>query len=379
MPVPIMPPPAPPLQLPASPASLRAALLGWYDRHRRKLPWRAEGGDKPDAYAVLVSEVMLQQTTAATVGPRFADFMARFPSLPALAAASLEEVLHAWQGLGYYRRARALHECARAVMQHFAGVLPKEEAALRALPGVGPYTAAAVAAIAHDRPAVPVDGNVERVLARLASVELPMPAARKPIGRLAAGLASTERPGDLAQALMDLGATICTPRRPSCLACPWRGPCRAQARGIAERLPQSAAKRLRPERKGVAFLLARSDGAVLFRRRSMGGLLPGMMELPASPWDRPGPPEDEGAAPLAHAPIRADWRMLPGEVRHVFTHFALTLKLARAEAETGPAGLWIAPEKFHELALPTLTRKLLVHAGLALPTRPPQRRQAPSR
>jgi A/G-specific adenine glycosylase len=360
------------LALPDEPARLRRRLLAWYDRHRRRLPWRAAPGEPADAYAVLVSEIMLQQTTVAAVSPRFTAFLARFPTVEALAHAPLEDVLHAWQGLGYYRRARALHACAQAIMARHGGVLPADEAALRALPGIGPYTAAAVAAIAFGRASVPVDGNVERVLARLVGIATPLPAAKREISGLAMRLAAADRPSDLAQALMDLGALVCTPRAPACLGCPWSEVCVGAASGRPEALPARLARKPRPRREAVAFLLRRPDGAVLFRRRPLAGLLGGMIELPASPW--------EGAAPVAdpfrHAPAAAEWRLVAGEVEHVFTHFALTLRLATAVGEPEVEGIWARPEAFGELALPSLTRKLLAHAGLV---RPAQRRQASAR
>jgi A/G-specific adenine glycosylase len=348
-------------QLPADPALLRRALLDWYDRHRRRLPWRALPGLAADPYAVLVSEVMLQQTTVATVRPRFGAFMSRFPTPAALAAADLDAVLHAWQGLGYYRRGRALHACAQALVGRHGGRVPADPAALAALPGVGAYTAAAVAAIAFDRPVVPVDGNVERVLARLVALESPLPGARRTVTSQAEALAGGGRAGDLAQALMDLGAALCTPRRPLCLACPWRSWCVAAATGRSAELPLRAERATRPLRRGTAFLLLRPDGAMLLRRRPPTGLLGGMIDLPATPWET-------GAAPdylAAHAPGPAAWCLLPGAVRHVFTHFALELRLARGLLDgAAPGGLWAQPADLAALALPTLARKVLAHAGV---------------
>jgi A/G-specific adenine glycosylase len=339
---------------------LVARLLAWYDRHRRRLPWRAEPGAAADPYQVLLSEIMLQQTTAATVSRRFPEFLARFPSLEALAAADLNEVLHGWQGLGYYRRARALHALARAVLVRHGGRLPSDPAALRALPGIGPYTASALRAIALGQPAVPVDGNVLRVLARLHRVETPLPAAEPELNARAQALASDHRPGDVAQALMDLGATVCRPRAPRCAACPWRAACAAHAEGIAEQLPRRAVRRARPVRRGLAFLLVRVDGAMLFRRRPAEGLLGGLHELPSSPWQ-----EGElvvGTA-LGHAPAAAEWRLHARPVRHVFTHFVLELTLAEATTTGGPAGIWCRAAELDRLALPTVMRKLLRQAG----------------
>ncbi len=352
----------------AAAATLIGRLLAWYDRHRRLLPWRAEPGSAADPYHVLLSEFMLQQTTVATVGPRFADFLARFPSLDTLAAADRADVLHAWQGLGYYRRAHALHALARTVVARHGGRLPTDAAALRALPGIGPYTAGALGAIAFGQPVVPVDGNVLRVLARLHRVETPLPAALPELNALAEALATDHRPADVAQALMDLGATVCRPRQPRCEVCPWRTACAAHAAGIEGQLPRRAARPARPVRRGLAFLLARPDGALLFRRRPAQGLLGGMHELPSSPWQ-----EGELAleAALGHAPAAAHWRLHAPPVQHVFTHFVLELTLAQATAKAtttaGPAGLWCQVADLDRLALPTLMRKLLRRAGLEDP------------
>lgn len=360
---------APQPTLPCTAAALRGRLLHWYDRAKRSLPWRALPGEAADPWAVLLSEVMLQQTTVATVRGRYADFLARFPDAPAMAGASLDEVLHAWQGLGYYRRARGLHALAAAIAQRHGGRLPADEAALSALPGLGPYTVAAVRAIAFAVPVVPVDGNVARVLARLAEVRVPLPAAMPALRRLAGDLAGGERPGDLAQALIELGALVCRPRAPACPACPWCQSCRARASGTAETLPRKAARKERPVRHAVAFVVERADGAVLFRRRPATGLLAGMIELPSTEW-LAGPAPD-GRRALAEAPPGSGWTAVPGSVRHVFTHMTLETSLLRgrapAGAEGGADGLWRRPERFVELALPTLTRKLLRHAGFPVP------------
>jgi A/G-specific adenine glycosylase len=311
-----------------------ADLLGWYDRHRRVLPWRAGPGDRADPYVVWLSEIMLQQTTVAAVAPRFAAFLSRFPDVGALAGARWEEVARAWAGLGYYARARNLHAAAKAVAAR--GGFPEDEAGLRALPGVGAYTAAAVAAIAFGRPAVPVDGNVERVMARLFAVRETLPGARAALAAharaLGAAAAARARPGDFAQALFDLGATLCTPRRPGCALCPLRGGCEAHAQAIAEALPAKAPKTARPRRHGTAFWLEDARGHVLLRRRPHEGLLGGMPELPGTPW-RAEPWGQEEAC--AHAPAAASWSSA-GLVRHVFTHFALDLSVLVGRVDALP-------------------------------------------
>lgn len=352
----------------AGPAGSRAPdlagrLLAWYDRHARDLPWRGRSGCRADPYAVWLSEIMLQQTTVATVGPYFRDFLARWPRVGDLAAAELDDVLVAWQGLGYYARARNLHKCARAVAGEHGGRFPDTEDGLRALPGIGAYTAAAIAAIAFDRPATVVDGNVERVIARLRQVEEPLPGAKERIRALAAEITPETRPGDYAQAIMDLGATICSPRRPACALCPWRPDCAARLAGIAETLPRKAPKRERPVRRGVAFWLRRGDGAVLLRRRPEEGLLGGMMEIPSTEWREGGPGEAE--AVLA-APAAAEWRRLPGLARHGFTHFEIEFEVWSARVEDGAAaeaeGIWWPVERLAEQALPTAIKKIVAHA-----------------
>jgi A/G-specific adenine glycosylase len=341
-----------------------APLLAWYDRHRRVLPFRSQGGPgggHPDPYQVWLSEVMLQQTTVAAVGPRFDRFLARFPTVEALAAAPEGDVMEEWAGLGYYARARNLHACARLVAGR--GGFPRDAAGLRELPGIGAYTAAAVAAIAFDQPVVPVDGNVERVVARLAAEEAPLPGARPRLAVLAGGFmenpAARGRPGDFAQALFDLGATICTPRRPACALCPWRGDCAAQQRGIQEELPRKAPKRARPLRHGVHFLLTDSVGQVLLRRRPPRGLLGGMLEVPGTPWrdERWGEAEAQDFAPLPGL----SWRRVPGVARHGFTHFELEMVLLAAEipALLPPDGMEARPLAEAESALPTVMRRLL--------------------
>jgi A/G-specific adenine glycosylase len=351
---------------PDAPSSYRpdpASLLAWYDRQRRLLPWRAPPGSRPDPYRVWLSEIMLQQTTVATVGPYFDRFVARWPDISALAAAPLDDVLRLWQGLGYYARARNLHACARVLAERHGGRFPDSRAALRALPGIGAYTAAAIAAIAFDRRVAAVDGNVERVVARLHAVAAPLPAAKPRLAALAAALVPSQRPGDFAQAMMDLGATVCTPRRPRCVLCPWRSACAAGRSGRAEAFPARAERPERPQRFGVAFWLTRADGAVLLRRRPDNGLLGGMIEIPSTTW-RALPWGLDEAMPAAPAP--AEWSLLPGTVRHGFTHFRLELAVAAATAAAPVDGLWSPIDRLGEHALPTLMKKVVGHAVSAL-------------
>jgi A/G-specific adenine glycosylase len=346
------------------PVPSAAALLAWYDRHRRKLPWRALPGEAPDPYRVWLSEIMLQQTTVKTVAPYYARFLDRFPSVERLAAASLDDVLRAWAGLGYYARGRNLHACAQAVVARHGGRFPATEAELAELPGIGPYTAAAVAAIAFDAPATPVDGNVERVVTRLFAIEAALPEAKPDIRRLAATLTPPRRAGDFAQAMMDLGATLCSPKKPACALCPWRDACMAHARGDAETFPRKAAKREGKLRRGAAFVVVRADGHVLLRTRPAKGLLGGMSEVPTSAWTH----EFDDDTALADAPrfARATWRRVPGRVSHVFTHFPLelTVHVARVGASTkAPAGTrWVTLDELKDEALPNLMRKVVAHA-----------------
>ncbi len=336
-------------------------LLAWYDRHRRLLPWRALPGTTPDPYHVWLSEIMLQQTTVAAVGPYFESFLRRWPAVADLAAAELDDVLHAWQGLGYYARARNMHRCARHVAGAPGGRFPDCEAELLKLPGIGPYTAAAIAAIAFGRRAVVVDGNVERVMARTFAVEDTLPGAKRRLHELAGGLTPDFRPGDYAQAVMDLGATVCMPRRPNCVVCPWRDDCRG--RDIADSLPRRTPKPERPLRRGIAFWITRPDGAVLLRRRPESGLLGGMIEAPSTEW-REGPMPSFAAARKA-APLPArDWRQLPGRVDHGFTHFRLELAVLSGSVgrNAGAGGLWCHPDRLGEQALPTVMKKLARHA-----------------
>jgi A/G-specific adenine glycosylase len=268
-------------------------------------------------------------------------------------------VLHQWQGLGYYARARNLHACAKAVAEQHGGKFPEDVVGLRALPGIGDYTAAAIAAIAFDRREAAVDGNVERVMARVFAVREQMPFAKPRLRTLARELVPARRAGDFAQAMMDLGATICTPRRPRCVLCPWREGCAARAGGFAEDLPARAEKSERPLRHGIVFWLVRGDGAVLLRRRPERGLLGGMIEVPSTPWREAS---WDMAEALAVAPARAEWAALPGTVQHGFTHFRLDLMILAGRGELLPDGIWARPEQFKDYALPTLTKKVVKHA-----------------
>jgi A/G-specific adenine glycosylase len=329
------------------------------------LPWRARAGRRADPYAVWLSEIMLQQTTVKTVGPYYAKFLQRWPTVEALAAAPLDDVLRAWAGLGYYARARNLHACARAVVERHGGIFPDSIETLRALPGFGEYTAAAVGSIAFDLPAVPVDGNVERVVTRLFAVEEALPTAKPEIKRLATSLLPPQRSGDFAQALMDLGATICSPKKPACALCPWNEPCIARARGDQETFPRKAPKREGKQRYGAAFVALRADGYVLLRQRPEKGLLGSMTEVPGTDWAHDFDP----AIALDAAPkfrIKPQWRKLAGQVTHVFTHFPLALTVFIAEvprATPAPKGArWAERAGLGDEALPTVMRKVLAHA-----------------
>lgn len=338
-------------------AEVSQRLLDWYDANARDMPWRTGPADRragifPDPYRVWLSEVMLQQTTVAAVQNHFRRFTARWPAVADLAAAEDGEVMAEWAGLGYYARARNLLKCARAVVRDHEGRFPETSTELRTLPGIGPYTAAAIAAIAFDEPATVVDGNVERVIARLFAVEEPLPRVKPRLTELAAHLTPKARPGDHAQAMMDLGATICSPRSPACGICPLMELCAGRAAGIAETLPRKAPKAARPERQGIAYLAFRADGSVLLERRPDSGLLGGMLGWPGSLWaegePRPAPPLD------------ADWLEAPAPVRHVFTHFSLTLKVMTAivpDHAVPARGTFHSRDEFRPASLPTVMRK----------------------
>jgi A/G-specific adenine glycosylase len=338
-------------------------LLDWYDRHRRRLPWRAAAGERPDPYRVWLSEIMLQQTGVKTVGPYFLKFLARWPDVAALGRASLDDVLRMWAGLGYYSRARNLYACAVAVLRDHGAVFPDTEEGLRALPGIGPYTASAIAAIAFDRRTMPVDGNIERVVSRLYAVEETLPQAKPRIQELAGTLLGDTRAGDSAQALMDLGSSICTPKKPACALCPLNDECLARARGDQETFPRKAPKKSGALRRGAAFVVTRGD-ELLVRSRPEKGLLGGMTEVPGSDWL--AGQEDKSA--LREAPDLAGvarWHRKAGVVTHVFTHFPLELVVytANVPARTkAPDGMrWVPIATLADEALPNVMRKAIAH------------------
>jgi A/G-specific adenine glycosylase len=343
------------------PAEIASRALAWWDVHRRELPWRAAPGERPDPYRVWLSEILLQQTTAAAAAPYFLKFVGQWPRVEALAEAPLEAVMSAFAGLGYYSRARNLHACAQEVARR-GGRFPRTERELRALPGVGAYTAAAVAAIAFSEPAAPVDGNIARILTRLHAIDAPILAARRRIGEAAAALTPADRPGDFAQALMDIGATICRPRNPDCPACPLQAACAAHATGQAEAFPRRGAIKAKPTRFGAAFFARRADGAVLARRRPPRGLLGATLELPGGPWES----GESAAVDVRHAPFAASWRRLPGEVEQTFTHFVLRLTLYVAEvdgvAPRADGALWVEPGRTESAGFSSVMLKALAHA-----------------
>jgi A/G-specific adenine glycosylase len=343
-------------------AGAAAALLAWYDRHRRDLPWRALPGEPADPYKVWLSEIMLQQTTVTAVKPYFLGFLARWPKVGLLAQASGEEVMRAWAGLGYYSRARNLHACAKIVAGPLKGKFPDTEAGLQDLPGIGPYSAAAVAAIAFGRPAAAIDGNAERLVARLYSISTPTPAAKSEIKAKAAAMVPVERPGDFAQAMMDLGAMICSPKHPSCGICPLLKFCRGHALGCPESLPRKAPRRERPLRQGAVFFVRRRDGAVLVRTRPPMGLLGGMTEIPGTAWET----HFDAASAASQAPIGASYRKLDKSVSHAFSHFALRLDIYVAEVPSrrrAPAGHRFVPEcGLDQEAFPSVMRKIIAAA-----------------
>ena len=342
----------------SKPSNLPQRLLKWYDAHARDLPWRSRGGEIPDPYAVWLSEVMLQQTRVATVEPYYRKFLKRWPNLESLANAPLDDVLAMWAGLGYYTRARKLHECAREIRENHGGEFPRTYKELLALPGIGPYSAAAISTIAFGARESVVDGNVLRVMARLHGIQTPLPKANKKLGELAALMVPSRRAGDYAQALMDLGATVCVPRKPGCSACPWKRDGIAFAKGEANLLPKRSAKPVRAIRSGAVFWAQRRDGSVLLRRREAQGLLGGMMEFPGSEWRLGEQAREEDW--LAEAPFRVRWQRLAGEVSHGFTHFRLRL-VVYAAIVSARRGRWVDVDALEAEALPSVMRKVARH------------------
>ncbi|HEX9904404.1 MAG TPA: A/G-specific adenine glycosylase [Propylenella sp.] len=345
--------------------------MAWYERHARVLPWRIgpserRRGVRPNPYIVWVSEIMLQQTTVKAVVPYFRDFVGRWPGIADLAAAEDQEIMAAWAGLGYYARARNMIACARAVAARPGARFPTTAGELARLPGVGAYTAAAVVAIAHDEPVAVVDGNVERVVARLFALPIPLPAAKPVIREMLRPLVPGDRPGEFAEALMDLGAAICTPRKPACGLCPWWSPCLARRQGRQTELPLRTPRRARPTRYGTAFVARRADGSILLRRRPSHGLLGGMTEIPGSEWTEAGAAE-------ATPPLDGDWLALAADVAHTFTHFQLQLSVRRADIASAmpapPGHWWASPESLPHEALPSVIKKA-IEAAYPGTTRP---------
>ena len=344
------------------------ALLGWYDAHHRELPWRVPPRHiaravQPDPYRIWLSEIMLQQTTVEAVKPYFAKFVTQWPNITALAAAPEDDIMKAGAGLGYYSRARNLKKCADFIASTLDGIFPDTEEGLRTLPGVGPYTSAAIAAIAFNRPAAVVDGNVERVFSRLFTITTPLPSAKKEIHRLVSDVLPHDRPGDFAQAVMDLGATLCSPRRPKCMLCPLKETCLALKEGEPELYPVKAAKPEKPMRRGAAFVAVRDDGAILLRKRPGRGLLAGMSEPPNTDWNA----RQDGETSASAAPFEADWQYA-STIKHVFTHFELRLDVFRADGavrDMPQDWWWSSPDTLLSEALPSVMKKAI---EAAIPT-----------
>ena len=331
------------------------AVFSWYDRHGRTLPWRRRWPDLAPPYHVWLSEIMLQQTVVATVIPYFLEFTRRWPTICDLATARQEDVLEAWAGLGYYARARNLHRAAIRVCEEYGGQFPPDAAGLRDLPGIGPYTAGAVAAIAFGARATVVDGNIERVLARFFAISTPLPAAKAEIGNRYDAILPPERPSDFPQALMDFANAVCTPRNPGCPGCPLSEDCAAHAAGTPEAWPVKAPKKQKPRRHGVAFVAFDAGGRAFTITRPETGMLGGMVAFPSAGWTPHDPPANP-ATPLAAAPFDADWILLEESVDHVFTHFALTMQIAVARIDGAADGAgW---QRVRPASMPTLMRKV---------------------
>ena len=356
------------LHSPQKSRALSRKILAWYEAHARDLPWRVAPAQRasgqsaahPDPYHVWLSEIMLQQTVVATVIPYFEKFVATWPTIDALAAADRDDVLAAWAGLGYYTRARNLHKCAQVVAEELGGIFPSTEEELLKLPGIGPYTAAAIAAIGFDNKATVVDGNVDRVMVRFFGLAKPIRDVKPEIRAAAEVLTPSKRPGDYAQAVMDLGATVCTPKSPSCLICPWAEDCVARANGIAADLPVKPPRKQKPTRYGAAFFVTRADGAVLLRRRPDKGLLGGMLEVPGTDWLEKvlGP---DGLK--REAPVKGDFKKSKAVVTHTFTHFHLELTVFTGTTDArrvrGGEWVWVAGNELEEAGLPTVFAKVV--------------------
>jgi A/G-specific adenine glycosylase len=340
--------------------NLADAILDWYDGAARDLPWRSRGSRLSEPYHVWLSEIMLQQTTVQTVIPYYQLFLERWPTIDAIARADLDDILHTWQGLGYYARARNLHKCAIIVSDEYGGRFPRTESQLLKLPGVGPYTAAAIAAIAFNIPTVPVDGNIERVISRLHSIKEPVRQTKRQVRALATRILPQDRPSDFAQALMDLGATVCRPKYPNCANCPLAQACTAFNSGFPELYPIKLPQRHKPTRHGVAFWLQNANQDIWMRKRPLRGLLGGMIEVPSTDWREKLWTEAEIQE---FAPLNVKWTLCEGLVTHSFTHFHLhiTVWAGITSSNTNADGFWYAPNRLSELALPTLMKKIISH------------------
>lgn len=336
-------------------------LLAWYDRHARDLPWRTGGVSDP--YRVWLAEIMLQQTTVPVVIPYYHRFLERWPTLAALADADRDDILAMWAGLGYYARAARLHECARMIVRDHAGRFPGTVAELKRLPGIGAYTAGAIAAIAFGQPETAVDGNVERVMARYLAVDELAHRRKRTIAEAVSDMVPHDRPGDFAQALMDLGSMVCTPRAPRCGACPLHGECRARQRGLVDSLPRRSPRKRRPWRQAIAFWLESADGRVMLTRRRGQSLLGDMLEVPSTPWRDDAWTLREA---MAHAPRPGNWSLLAGSVEHTFTHLTVTFRIATLpSAAESDDDRWHTREAFSALALPAMTWKIIDHVDAA--------------
>lgn len=338
---------------------LETNLLQWYDTHQRVLPWRSVPGHTPNPYQVWLSEIMLQQTTVATVKNYFARFVQRWPTIEELAQATLDDIFHVWQGLGYYSRARNLHTCAQILAHNYKGLIPSDEKILLSLPGIGPYTAAAIAAIAYNQPTIPVDGNIVRVFSRLLCLTTPLPSLKKEIHSLVKNIIPPHRSGDFAQALMDLGATICRPRNPNCEMCPLQTICKGYIQEIAQDLPVPAPKEIKPRRYGIAFWVDNKDQEILLEKRPLTGLLAGLIGLPTTAWrEKPWDLSDEEL--LSYAPKGVEtWEPLPKRVSHTFTHFHLELQILKGRCTHPISGIWSPLENLKSHALPTVMKKVI--------------------